>query len=274
MKTAAGSFSLARARRRAPCAAASRSFCRRSCNAIRRRKAASSFAPVLAPARDAGCAPEEIARGSHAADQPVQPIAPVAAAISADVAAQTADAPFVRPFRHLDASARCGPQRTAQPCPLFSNRPVGVKRFQTIHHCSVDVARGLVLLFGIGAEALPSWDSKTRWNNLRGGLAVKLTAGPSGHAISPHPSSRKGHHSTARWSSSFLLLPLILHGFYAAAEAWSRVHRNSVPSTHMRCMITASRRASATIAFFIPRRLAICIAQALSHDHFFERSML
>src|SRR5713226_8720303 len=31
----------------------------------------------------------------------------------------------------------------------FSNRPFGVKRFQTIHHHSVDVARGLVLLFGI-----------------------------------------------------------------------------------------------------------------------------
>jgi hypothetical protein len=36
-------------------------------------------------------------------------------------------------------------------------------------------------------------------------------------------------------------------------------------------MITANRRARATIAFFIPRRLAICIAQALSQDHFFER---
>jgi len=47
-----------------------------------------------------------------------------------------------------------------------------------------------------------------------------------------------------------------------------------VPSTHMRCMITANRRARATIAFFIPRRLAICIAQALSQDHFFDRSML
>jgi hypothetical protein len=31
--------------------------------------------------------------------------------------------------------------------------------------------------------------------------------------------------------------------------------------------MTASRRARATIAFFIPRRLAICIAQALSQDH-------
>ena len=34
----------------------------------------------------------------------------------------------------------------------FSNRPVGVKRFQTIHRFSVDVARGLVLLSGIGTK--------------------------------------------------------------------------------------------------------------------------
>src|SRR5664280_2946320 len=154
----------------------------------------------------------------------------------------------------------------------FSNRPFGVKHFQTIHHYSVDVAHGLALLFGIGTKALPLWDSRTRWNNLWVGVAVRRTAGPSGHANSPHPSSREGHHSTTRWSSSFLLLHLILHGSYVAAT--SRVQRNSVPSTHMRCMITASRRARATIAFFIPRRLAICIAQALSQDHFFERSML
>ena len=163
---------------------------------------------------------------------------------------------------------------SGRPDVRFSNRPFGVKHFQTIHHGSVDVTHGLVLLFGIGTKALPSWDSKTRWNNLWHGLAVSLTAGPSGHANSPHPSSREGHHSTARWSSSVLLSDLILPGFHAAAGACSRVQRNSVPSTQMRCMITASRRARATIAFFIPRRLAICIAQALSHDHFFERSML
>ena len=61
---------------------------------------------------------------------------------------------------------------------------------------------------------------------------------------------------------------------HAAVVACSQVQRNSVPSTHMRCMITANRRARATIAFFIPRRLATCIAQALSQDHFFECSML
>jgi hypothetical protein len=36
----------------------------------------------------------------------------------------------------------------------FSNRPVGVKRFQTIHGSGVDVSRGLVLLYGIGTQAL------------------------------------------------------------------------------------------------------------------------
>lgn len=156
----------------------------------------------------------------------------------------------------------------------FSNRPVGVKRFQATHHCSVNVARGLALLSGIGTRALPSWDSRRRWNDLSGGLAGRLTAGPSGHANSPHPSSREGHHSTAGWSSRFLLLRLILNGFHAAAATCCLVHRNSVPSTQMRCMITASRRASATMAFFKPRCLATCIAQALSHDHFVERTSI
>jgi hypothetical protein len=54
----------------------------------------------------------------------------------------------------------------------FSNRPVWVKRFETFHRCGFDVAHGLVLLFGIGTRALPAWGSRTRRNNLSGGLAV------------------------------------------------------------------------------------------------------
>ena len=84
----------------------------------------------------------------------------------------------------------------------------------------------------------------------------------------------RGTCSTAGWNSIVFLPDLILYGFHASAAACSRVQRNSVPSTQMRCMITANRRARATIAFFIPRRLAICIAQALSQDHFFECIML
>ena len=68
----------------------------------------------------------------------------------------------------------------------------------------------------------------------------------------------------------FLLSGLILHGSHAAAA--SRVQRNSVPSTQMRCMITANRRARATIALLSPRCLAIFIAQALSQDHLVERT--
>ena len=84
-----------------------------------------------------------------------------------------------------------GPDSEVSEGPLhvdFSNRPFWVKHFQAIHHWGVDVARGLALLFGIGTAALPSWGSKARWNNLLGGLAVRRTAGPSGHANSPHPS--------------------------------------------------------------------------------------
>jgi hypothetical protein len=56
-----------------------------------------------------------------------------------------------------------------------------------------------------------------------------------------------------------------------AAAASSLVHRNSVPSTHMRCMMTASRRATATIARFMPRCRAIFMPQALVQG-FDERS--
>ena len=78
-------------------------------------------------------------------------------------------------LQYLERGLTNGRQNTAVNARLsvcFSNRPVGVKRFQTIHLCSVDVAHGLVLLSGIGTKALPSWDSKTRRNNLSVGLAV------------------------------------------------------------------------------------------------------
>ena len=52
----------------------------------------------------------------------------------------------------LFISGHCG---MSDQCPLlFSNRPVGVKRFQTIHDSGVNVTRGLVLLYGIGTQAL------------------------------------------------------------------------------------------------------------------------
>ena len=55
-----------------------------------------------------------------------------------------------------DYRAGCMPQIEYAANVRFSNRPVGVKRFQTIHQCSVDVAHGLALLSGIGTKAVPS----------------------------------------------------------------------------------------------------------------------
>src|ERR1700722_16214967 len=81
-------------------------------------------------------------------------------------------------------------------CPLygrFSNRPVGVKHFQAIHHGSVDVSRGLALLSGIGTRALPPWDPRTGRNNLPGGLPVRVTVPrkQAGHMTCPRPQAAR-----------------------------------------------------------------------------------
>ena len=92
----------------------------------------------------------------------------------------------------------------------FSNRPFRVKHFQTIRRCSVDVAHGLALLFGIGAKALPLWDSRMRWSNLCSGLAVRRNGRSKRTCELTSSIVPRGTSSTARWSSSFLLLDLIL----------------------------------------------------------------
>jgi hypothetical protein len=60
--------------------------------------------------------------------------------------------------------------------PDFSYRPARIKRFQTIHRNSVDVARGHMLLFEIGTKALPIMGSEDEWNNLECELALRLLA--------------------------------------------------------------------------------------------------
>jgi hypothetical protein len=99
--------------------------------------------------------------------------------------------------------------RTSEPPPdgsikiavgRFSNRPSGSSPFRL---STTPVSMSLTgSCFSSDSAPRPfhHGDSKMRWNNLSGGLAVSMTVGPSGHANSPHPSSREGHHSTARWS--------------------------------------------------------------------------
>src|SRR5437868_9211567 len=106
-----------------------------------------------------------------------------------------------------------------------------------------------------------------RWNNLCDDLAVGRSKRTCELTSSIVPRGTLFHRLV-----ELEFPPVILSGLYAAPA--SLVHLNSVPSIQMRCIITASRRASATIAFFIPRCLAIFIAQALSQDHFAERSSM
>jgi hypothetical protein len=147
----------------------------------------------------------------------------------------------------------------------FSNRPAEVKRFQAIHHNSVEVAREHTLLFGIGTRPFH--------HGIRG------RGGTIFGATLPDGRSKR----TCELTSSIVPRGTPFHRLvefppiafdperpYAAAA--SLVHLNSVPSVQRRCIITAKRRASATIAFFVPRCLAIFIAQALSQDHFAERN--
>ena len=129
------------------------------------------------------------------------------------------------------------------------------------------VARGPALLFGISRWLSQHGISRKRRNNLTRVLIAVERSTQESKANSSHPSSREGHRCAGLWfcrSDSLAFVAQIV-------GAISLVQRNSVPSLHMRCIITASRRASATMAFFCPRRLAMFIAHAFSHDHFCTR---
>ena len=111
--------------------------------------------------------------------------------------------PLVR-VAHRAMSA-LGQKRTSLVAPHMSASLIGRLGSSAFRRSIVAISmspHGLVLLFGIGTRALPSWGSRTRRNDLSVGLVIRVMAGPSRHAISPHSSSRKGHHATARWSSS------------------------------------------------------------------------
>src|SRR5262249_52707129 len=103
----------------------------------------------------------------------------------------------------------------------FSNRPSGSSAFRL---STTPVSMSLTgSRFSSDSAPRPfhHGDSKTRWNNLLGDLAVNVTAGSSGHANSPHPSSREGHHSTVGWISGFLLSDLIRPVLRLRRPPWS-----------------------------------------------------
>jgi hypothetical protein len=79
-----------------------------------------------------------------------------------------------------------------------------------------------------------------------------------------HQRQRPGRDVGSRWSAGTGL------SCYAGAASFDD-HLNSVPSIHIRCRMTASFRATATLALRSPIRFASGIPQALSVDHFAMR---
>ena len=138
--------------------------------------------------------------------------------------------------------------------------PLGPRKF-------FDAARRALLLFGMDTEALPVWDEEDEAEQSEGrpyrcsyGRHKQRSDLTSSFVPRGTPSARGGNRN-------FVLTSIQAWRRHQAEAASSFVQRNSVPSTQMRCMMTASLRASATIALFSPRFLAIFMAQALSHDH-------
>src|SRR5215470_16101744 len=122
----------------------------------------------------------------------------------------------------MSAPGTSGHASRGAQCPLlFSNRPFRVKRFQTIHHYSVDVAHGLVLLFGIGTrgpsimgfedEAERSFGRPCRQTNGRSKRTCELTSSivPRGTSFHRSVETRVSFY-WIRCCTVFMLLLLLL----------------------------------------------------------------
>ena len=80
-------------------------------------------------------------------------------------------------------------------------------------------------------------------------------------AISPPPPSRQGRRFPLCRGN-----PVVSLGLATRQSCFDQL--NSVPSIHMRCRMTASLRATATLALRSPLRLASLVPQAFTANHF------
>jgi hypothetical protein len=122
-------------------------------------------------------------------------------------------------------------------------------------------------------SAFSSWSRRmlaTAWHRtLRLPMSATQSA-PNGGLHSSWRVCRCSSRQGTRLPSSDGFLQAHLHA-HTAPTGSSADHRKDAPSTHMRCMMTASLRATAIFAFFKPLRLASPRPQALSADHFSTR---
>jgi hypothetical protein len=104
--------------------------------------------------------------------------------------------------------------------------------------------------------AATAWGQRTRWNNLSSVLTAENAAEPAHPERRTHLAHRPRRGPRCRSRS-----------VNRQAVAGFALQRNSVFSIHMRCRMTASLRATATVAFDKPRRCAIRTPQAFRLDH-------
>ena len=135
--------------------------------------------------------------------------------------------------------------------PSFCNGPRLVNPFCVIHSPGSRFCTGSALgRHLMGSEEDRSTNLQSRGRAPRDGLRSDLSVVPARDFASGRLVS--------------MTCPKTLGSSCQAAAPAAKL--KGVPSTSMRCMITASLRARATFAFFIPTRLASRMAQLLSAE--------
>src|SRR3954452_13012229 len=120
-----------------------------------------------------------------------------------------------------------------------------------------------MLLFVINAVAVTCGDwREAKRTDLQSGVALPHSQ-PSSDLSSPSSPTRTSLGGDDSQIEGMILSRSRGSGYGGCSEA--------VPSLHMRCRMTASLRASATLARFKPRRCASLIAQLLRLDHLADR---
>ena len=131
---------------------------------------------------------------------------------------------------------------------------------------------GLLLLFEVGAK--PPHDGMRRMGRYNLSDALAADRRQDRRTLRTHPTRRPREDIFLPKQNGYLLdggfppSPRRLQATAGTAVLSFLLHRNSLPSTHIRCRTTARRLATATIARRIPRRWATRTPHAFSHDHF------
>lgn len=125
---------------------------------------------------------------------------------------------------------------------------------------------GHALLFAVGAEAAASWGQEGEASQSVWRPAGVAPGGSGLSTRSPRPSSPRERSGSSLPTNS---VGGLLHRHAATG---SLPQRNSLPSCHIRCRMTASLRATATRARAMPRAFATFMPQARRPDHFRERT--